>query len=139
MKLFRHTRQRHTLHVLACGAAAYGCMAVTHVALTVGGFPALYWLIRRWPRRCRRSVPDFNDCTNLVSIADRAAMYYLSRARCLHYSAALVCLTRLYGAPTELVIGVRQRPFIAHAWVEYGGAVLAGVHQANRLQVVERC
>lgn len=43
---------------------------------------------------------------------------------CLTYSLALVLLLRRRLPAIKLVIGVKTRPFLSHAWVEYEGRVI---------------
>jgi hypothetical protein len=43
---------------------------------------------------------------------------------CLQRSAAAACLLKRYGIPAQMVIGAKQMPFKAHAWVEVGGRVV---------------
>jgi hypothetical protein len=50
-----------------------------------------------------------------------AAAFYPRRALCLEQSIALYVLLRHRGARAELKLGVRPRPFYAHAWVELDG------------------
>lgn len=70
---------------------------------------------------------------------DQALLFYFRRVRCLQYAAALVCLLRFHGYDAELVIGVTQRPFRAHAWVEMAGHILAGLYRDRHLlQIIER-
>jgi Transglutaminase-like superfamily len=55
---------------------------------------------------------------------DLASICYWKRVLCLQRSAATVCLLKKSGIAAELVIGVQQVPFEAHAWVEVDGAVV---------------
>lgn len=50
-----------------------------------------------------------------------AAAFYPRRALCLEQSLALHVLLRRRGVPSELKLGVKARPFYAHAWVEVDG------------------
>ena len=53
-----------------------------------------------------------------------AAVLYFRKVLCLQRSAATACLLKKHGFPAQLVIGVQQMPFAAHAWVELDGLVL---------------
>jgi hypothetical protein len=59
-------------------------------------------------------------------LVDAAARHGPYRASCLPRSLTLWCLLRRRGIDGDLRIGVRKvaGQFQAHAWVEYGGAVL---------------
>ncbi len=59
----------------------------------------------------------------LCQAVDRGARFYVKRAWCLQRSALTTWLLRRRGVAAEMVIGVRAVPFLAHAWVEIGGAV----------------
>jgi transglutaminase-like putative cysteine protease len=59
--------------------------------------------------------------TRAVSLA---AAFYPRRAQCLEQSLTLYVLLRRRGVPADLKLGVRPRPFYAHAWVEVRGRAL---------------
>ncbi len=63
-------------------------------------------------------------CTEICQAVDLAAVLYFRSVLCLQRSAATACLLKRYGFPAQLVIGVQQLPFAAHAWVEMGGLVV---------------
>ncbi|MFA1676900.1 lasso peptide biosynthesis B2 protein [Rhizobium mongolense] len=44
--------------------------------------------------------------------------------QCLAYSYSLARMARKLGIPASLVIGVRTKPFLSHAWVECGNEVV---------------
>lgn len=55
---------------------------------------------------------------------DLAAALYFKQALCLQRSAAAASLLKKHGFAAEMVIGVQQLPFLAHAWVEVDGLVV---------------
>jgi hypothetical protein len=55
---------------------------------------------------------------------DLACIWYWRPVLCLQRSAATCCLLKANGFSARLVIGVRQLPFRAHAWVELNGAIV---------------
>lgn len=119
-------------------AIAYGCLIVTEFALLGGGFAHLYSLIRRLGLN-KSSKSSGVECEPFIRAIDTARLFYFWRVRCLQYAASLVCLFRLHGVPAELVFGVVQQPFAAHAWVELDGIVIAGADaNQNQLQVIDR-
>lgn len=61
--------------------------------------------------------------TTARSVATAAA-FYPRRALCLEQSLALHVLLRRRGVPSELKLGVKTRPFYAHAWVEVNGSAI---------------
>jgi hypothetical protein len=60
----------------------------------------------------------------LCRAVDLACIWYGKRVLCLQRSAAATCLLRRHGIPAQLVIGIQQIPFNAHAWVEVEGQVV---------------
>ena len=64
-----------------------------------------------------------------------ARVLYFKPVRCLQLSLASVLLLRLHGIASELVIGLRPTPFMAHAWVEAGGSIVMN----SRVQNLEQC
>jgi Transglutaminase-like superfamily len=71
---------------------------------------------------------------------DLAAVLYFRKILCLQRSAATVCLLRRNGFAAQLVIGVQQLPFAAHAWVELGGHVINDKpYMSDMYAVLERC
>ena len=89
--------------------------------LASGRFEALHRKVRSHPvtrtLRCRDAI----DRT--CRAVDTACIWYWKHALCLQRSAVATCLLRDYGLPAQLVIGVQQLPFRAHAWVEIEGHV----------------
>jgi len=61
----------------------------------------------------------------IVRAVDLACIWYWKEVLCLQRSAALACLLKKSGEPAQLVLGVQQLPFKAHAWVEVEGRVVS--------------
>ena len=71
---------------------------------------------------------------------DIAAAFYFKQTLCLQRSAAAACLLRRHGFAAELVIGVQQVPFLAHAWVELDGLVVNDKpYMSDMYSVLTRC
>jgi hypothetical protein len=96
-------------------------------------FTLEFWLLRRSFRAIHETVrntrPTGSARGNLTperisQAVDLAAALYFKPVLCLQRSAAAACLLKKHGYPAEMVIGVQQVPFAAHAWVELDGAVL---------------
>ena len=85
-------------------------------------FAAIYDRVRRTPLGTRptRTLGRAQIC----EAVDLAAVLYFRKVLCLQRSAAAACLLKKHGFPAQLVIGVQQMPFAAHAWVELDGLVL---------------
>lgn len=106
--------------------------------LASGNFKALYDRVRHWPRRGQASRPDAVE--RICAAVDMACIWYWKEALCLQRSAATACLLREYSVPAEMVIGARQMPFKAHAWVEVDGEVVNDKPYMPEIFVVmDRC
>ena len=78
--------------------------------------------VKAWPARSRQ----FQDGTigKICSAVENACVWYPRKALCLQRSAVTTCLLRSQGVPAQMIIGVREMPFLAHAWVEVNGSVV---------------
>src|SRR3546814_11352395 len=90
-------------------------------------------MLRRPPRFTRtdtlfpytarfRSLPF--DVLEAVAAFKKAAWLFGETDRCLVQSLATCALLRRQGVPCRFAIGVRSRPFAAHAWVELDAQVV---------------
>jgi hypothetical protein len=95
---------------------------VVDLVLSMGGFTRIRDLVRRFP--VRPSTPHLTAVPDLISALDRAAVWYPRTRLCLARSAVATCLLRWRGHAAHMVIGARQMPFHAHAWVEVDGRVV---------------
>jgi hypothetical protein len=112
-----------------------GYLAVDLV-LAVGGYGSLQKIIRGWPVRHARSP---RSPEQICAALDRAARWYPARRLCLARSAAAACLLRWHGLPASMVVGARQMPFHAHAWIELDGRVVAdSATVQERYRVLDR-
>jgi hypothetical protein len=90
--------------------------------LVRGDFAVLYDRVREFPVRNGVKYPHSVD--QICNAVDMACIWYRRQVLCLQRSAATACLLKNYGFDAEMVIGARQMPFKAHAWVEVGGRVV---------------
>jgi hypothetical protein len=94
-----------------------------------------------------RKAPLQNPCPAVTVTEDQichaidvAAALYFKNVLCLQRSAAAARLLKKYGFRAEMVIGVQQLPFLAHAWVEAGGRVVNDKpYMAEIYSVLARC
>lgn len=104
--------------------------------LARGNFAALYGKVRTYP--LGPSSPDLAEQT--CAAVDMACIWYWKEVRCLQRSAVAACLLKRYGIKADLVIGVRQMPFKAHAWVEVDGQVVNDrPYMSEMFGVLDRC
>jgi Transglutaminase-like superfamily len=117
---------------------AYSMLIVFDLYLATGNFAALYKKIRSYPVNKRSGMKETLD--QICAAIDIACIWYWKEALCLQRSASTVCLLRQFGVPAQMVIGARQVPFKAHAWVEVDGAVVNDKPYTPQLySVLERC
>jgi hypothetical protein len=103
-----------------------------------GNFARIRDRVREHPLQLRVTTADV--VRRLCSAVDLACIWYCKEVRCLQRSAATACLLKSYGVPGQLVIGVQQLPFKAHAWVEVDGAVVNDKpYMAEMYAVLDRC
>jgi len=101
-------------------------------------FESLYTKVRNYPIRNKAASPAAVERT--CSAVDIACIWYCKEVLCLQRSAATACLLRKYGVSAHLVIGARQMPFKAHAWVEVDDRVVNDKqHVPEEYGVLTRC
>jgi hypothetical protein len=85
-------------------------------------FAAIYERVRN--TQIRVPVRETVTADQICRAVELASALYFKQARCLQRSAATACLLKKSGFPAEMVVGVQQIPFLAHAWVELDGRVV---------------
>jgi len=61
---------------------------------------------------------------DIEKVVARACAFYPGRAECLERSLALLYLLVRRGVAATFCMGVHTNPFTAHAWIEFGGAIV---------------
>jgi hypothetical protein len=106
--------------------------------LARGNFAALYDKVRNYPTR--HQAPATDAVQRICAAVDMACIWYWKEALCLQRSAATACLLKKYGVPAQMVIGAKQMPFKAHAWVEVNGRVVNDrPYTPEMYAVLDRC
>jgi len=106
--------------------------------LARGNFHALYDKVRGYP--IRSGTVPINRVEEVCSAVDMACIWYWKEVLCLQRSAATTCLLKCYGVPAQMILGVQQMPFKAHAWVEVDRHVVNDKpYMAEIYTVLERC
>ena len=117
---------------------AYGRLIVFDLCLSRRDFAALYEKVHSYP--VAKRPPDSDAIERICSAVDLACIWYWKEALCLQRSAATVCLLKQEGVPAQLVIGVQQLPFRAHAWVEVEGRTVNDKpYMREMYSVLDRC
>jgi hypothetical protein len=115
--------------------ALVGC----DLAVTIGGFRFVHFMLIRFPRWRAARVKAWTVDRVCVSI-DLACSLYLKRTLCLQRSFVGTLLLRLCGFPATMVIGARIIPFQSHAWIELDGRVVCDNQTVKAIYpVLERC
>jgi len=106
--------------------------------LARGNFSALYELVRKRP--VGKQGPPSDAIERVCSAMDMACICYWKEVLCLQRSAATASLLKDYGVPAQMIIGVQQMPFKAHAWVEVAGRVVNDKPYTTEMYaVLDRC
>jgi len=106
--------------------------------LARGDFEGLYQRVRNSPVHTTSGTQQ--SVERICAAADLACIWYWKEALCLQRSAATTRLLKRCGIPAQLVIGVQQLPFKAHAWVEVDGRVVSDKpYMPQVYAVLDRC
>jgi len=101
-------------------------------------FGALYEEVRSYP--CRKAIRNGVTVAVVCSAVDAACLWYWKEVLCLQYAVVTTLLLRDNGVQAELVVGVQQVPFKAHAWVEVEGRVVSDKPYVKEIYtVLDRC
>ena len=101
-------------------------------------FAAVYNLVRKCP--VARDPVSSEQIEEVISTMNTACIWYWKEVLCLQRSAATARLLKKHGVLAEMVIGARQIPFRAHAWVEVRGRVVNDKPYTPELyNVIDRC
>jgi len=117
---------------------AYRELLKVDIQLHGRGFAAVHAGVKKLTAAGQQADPD--ACAEICHAVDVACVFYFKEVQCLQRSAATVRLLRRQGVPAELVTGVQQWPFRAHAWVEIAGRVVNDKpHITEGFLVIDRC
>lgn len=99
-------------------------------------FALLYRKVLESPMRANNSFL----AEQILTAIDLVCIWYPKHVLCLQRSAATTCLLRRYAIPARMVIGAKQMPFKAHAWVEVDSRVMNDKpYIAEIYAVLDRC
>ena len=115
---------------------AWCALARYDVAKTLFGFRSL---ASQLGPQCAAGTVDPERIARLCDAVDLAACFYFKPVFCVQRSSALVRILRKQSINSELVIGYRPVPFLAHSWVESGGRVVGDSSRyRDLLKVLQR-
>jgi hypothetical protein len=128
-------KPRPPLHLVL---KAYLQLVRFDLPVSQGNFARVYDRVRSCTRNEIAVGPG--DVARICAAFNLASVFYWKQILCLQRSAATACLLKELGVPAEMVIGVQQFPFKAHAWVEVGGQVVTDKPDVRVLyRVLDRC
>jgi hypothetical protein len=117
---------------------AYFELMIFDFYLARGNFEALYRKVRNCPIAPKFFSSEVIEA--VCSAVDLACVYYPKHVLCLQRSAATACLLKRRGVAAQMIIGSRQMPFQAHAWVEVEGRVVNDKPYTREIYaVLDRC
>ena len=117
---------------------AYSKLVLFDFYVAQNDFAGLYGKVRNTPLTQEAIARD--SVARICFAVDLACIWYWKEVLCLQRSAAAACLLKRHGVAAELVIGARQMPFRAHAWVEVHGKVVNDKPYVPEMyQVLDRC
>jgi Transglutaminase-like superfamily len=102
-----------------------------------GDFAVLYQKVRDYPRATGAASAEWIQ--QVCHAMDVACLWYPKPVLCLQRSAATTCMLRSYCVPAQMVIGVQNLPFQAHAWVEVNGGVANDKSYVREMYTVLDC
>jgi hypothetical protein len=111
--------------------AAWLAIVLAAAVKATAGLPGLYALVKA--SRLRQGHDRGHDHARIFESIKTAAVMLPFATHCLVRSVATVILLRATGLAAELVIGCRQLPFAAHAWVEVSGAPVSEERDPRQL------
>lgn len=101
-------------------------------------FAAMHRLVRRW--KTRQISASESSVNRVCTAMNHACVWYPKRVLCLQRSAVTTCLLRHCGVPAQMVMGVQNLPFRAHAWTEVHGRTTNERRNVQKLYGVwDRC
>ena len=104
---------------------AYYFRVKVEALLKLRGFAKLVHAIQKAGNRRSLKVINAPEYHMLTTALNRACFYYPIKTKCLEWAATLTLLALKRGWQCNFVIGVQNMPFMAHAWVEANGMVVA--------------
>ncbi len=93
--------------------------------------------LQKFPKVDSRRPSGDLKIASLMSALNAAFSLDRTKNQCLAYSYSLVRMARRLNIPASLVIGVKTKPFLSHAWVEFQGEVINDDrHLREKLSVI---
>ncbi len=117
---------------------AYLALVQADLQLACRGFAAVHRAVKQLTVTSRPANVISEQA--ICYAVDVACVLYFKEVLCLQRAAATTRLLRRNGVPADMVIGVQQCPFRAHAWVEVACRIANDKPYVGELyRVLDRC
>ncbi len=117
---------------------AYFALIRMELLLACRGFASVHRAVKQLAVESKSA--DARTEEAVCRAVDLACVFYFKQVLCLQRAVATTYLLRRNGVPAEMVIGVQQCPFRAHAWVEVAGSVVNDKPYTSELYtVIDKC
>jgi len=123
-----------SISLISPAVAVWILVGVANILRICRGMDGVYSLVRSYPAPSQATAAV--DGMAVKQAVTRATVFFPFSTQCLIRSAVTVALLRTRGVVAHLVIGCRQLPFAAHAWVEVDGRPFNEDEDVARLYVV---
>lgn len=117
---------------------AYLALIRMDLKMSCRGFASVHQVVKRIAVETKRANTHSEEA--VCRAVDLACVLYFKQVLCLQRAATTTCLLRRLGISAEMVIGIQQCPFRAHAWVEIAGRVVNDkLYTSELYMVMDRC
>lgn len=108
---------------------ALGVLIFSHISVKFSFYRTIKKIKKYKKSNINYKLPSQAEIDEITETLNAACLLYPWKTKCLEWAVALatLCLKARYCC--ELVIGVQNQPFYAHAWVECNGRVVADSQQ----------
>ncbi len=98
-------------------------LTLVHFLINFKGFYSLIKLIKKKkPTNC--IVPSLSEIENLQHCLNKACKIFPLKTKCLEWAATLCLISLKKRWRVNMIVGVQNYPFMAHAWIEVEDEVI---------------
>jgi hypothetical protein len=120
------TAHNNSLNFSKLTLEAYIVLSKVHFIIKYKGFSGIIQYIKdTYQENIQYTVPCPQILNHLIAHLNKACLFYHKNTKCLEWAATLVLLALKRKWQCNLIIGVQNYPFTAHAWVEMAGKIVA--------------
>jgi translation initiation factor 6 (eIF-6) len=113
---------------------AYIVLCIVHRYIKKYSLYKLIVLLRKYRNVLEKNNILSNQITieQLAIALNKACLVYPSKVKCLEWAAALTLMGLRRKLKCNLVIGIQNLPFMAHAWVEYNSTIICDTPELSK-------